>query len=421
LRFSQSVAQRNEAAPPLANDHLSSIEPMLPPRNVVCLITTLATAPVLAAQQGEHRGAFIVRLGNDTTAVERFARTTSGAGVSYSIEQVLRSPRTGLRHTHLELGPEGEIGTFFLMHHQIDAAPDAPLLASSKLTYAGDSASIELRRGDSATTRRIAALKGAIPSLAQSFLGYELAAMRMRALGRDSMTFSFINPNGGVTPIIVRRVGADSMTFTLPFLTYRAHLTPDGRITRLYQPRGTTVERVADVDVNRLASTWSKLDASGKAMGPLSPADSVTGRVGEANITIRYARPRTRGRVIFGDIVPWDTVWRTGANDATTFTTDRDLIIGGTTVPAGSYSLFTLPTRSHTRLILNRETMRDGEPLAGTDYDAAKDFARIPMTTTMLATPVEALTIEVVPRGETAVLRVAWDRREMTVPIRLRR
>ena len=387
----------------------------------LALIAALVAGSVARAQEAQHKGAFVIRLGNDTTAVERFARTTSDAGVSYSIEQVLRSPRTGLRHTHLEMGRDGEISTFFLMHHQIDAPPDAPLLASSTLTYAGDSASVELRRGDSATTRRIGALKGAIPSLAQSFVGYELAAMRMRALGRDSMTFSFINPNGAVTPIIVRRVGSDSMTFTLPFLTYRAHLTPDGRITRLYQPRGTTVERVSDVDVNRLASTWSKLDASGKAMGPLSPADSMKGRVAEANITIRYARPRTRGRVIFGEIVPWDSVWRTGANDATTFTTDRDLIIGGTTVPAGSYSLFTLPARSGTTLILNRETMRDGEPLAGTDYDPSKDFARIPMTTATLAAPVEALTIEVVPRGDMATLRIAWDRREMTVPVRLRR
>jgi hypothetical protein len=387
--------------------------------NAFGLITTLACA--LAAQQAEHSGAFIIRLGNDTTAIERFARTTGPAGASYNIEQVLRSPRTGLRHTHLELGPDGEIGTVFLMHHQIGAPFDAPLLASSKLTYSGDSASIEVRQGDSARTRRIAALRGAVPSLAQSFLGYELAAMRMRALGRDSMTFSFINPNGGVTPIVARRVGTDSMTFTLPFLTYRAHLTADGRITRLYQPRGTTVERVADVDVNRLASTWSSLDASGKAMGMLSPPDSVKGRVADASISVRYARPRTRGREIFGNIVPWDSVWRTGANDATILTTDRDLIVGSTTVPAGSYSLFTLPSRSGTVLILNRETTRNGEPLAGTDYDASKDLARIPMTTTTLGAPVEALTIEVVPRGETATLRIAWDRREMTVPVRLRR
>jgi hypothetical protein len=157
-------------------------------------------------------------------------------------------------------------------------------------------------------------------------------------------------------------------------------------------------------------------------MGALSPRDSVSARIGDAAITVRYARPKKRGRTIFGDIVPWDTVWRTGANDATVLTTDRDLEIGGRLVPAGSYTLFTIPSRNGATLIINRETMRDGQPLAGTDYDATQDFARIAMTTKTLAKPVEALTIEVTPRGSQAgVLRVAWDTREMTVPFRLRR
>jgi hypothetical protein len=179
---------------------------------------------------------------------------------------------------------------------------------------------------------------------------------------------------------------------------------------------------VLDVDVNQVAKAWAALDASGKAMGPLSPRDSVTARVGDAAINIRYARPGKRGRVVFGNIVPWDSVWRTGANDATVFTTDRDLVIGGTNVPAGSYTLFTIPSRSGTTLIINRETMRNGEPLAGTEYDASKDFARIAMSTKSAARPVERLTIEIVPRGpREGVLRLAWDDREMTVPIQVRR
>ena len=170
-----------------------------------------------------------------------------------------------------------------------------------------------------------------------------------------------------------------------------------------------------------MAKAWAALDASGKAMGPLSPRDSVSARVGDAAITIRYARPWKRGRVIFGDIVPWDTVWRTGANEATVLTTDRDLVIGGTVVPAGSYTLFTIPARSKTTLIINRETMRNGEPLAGTDYDLSQDFARIAMTTKPLATPAQQFTIGIVPRGaREGVLRLAWDGREMTVPIRTR-
>jgi hypothetical protein len=385
-------------------------------RIVLCL--AVASSPHALAQDSQPTGAFIVRLGSDTTAVERFTRT----GTTYQIEQALRSPRTSLRHTHLELAPSGEIATIHLMHHRIDN-PAGPLLASTKLSYAiGDSATVEMRRGDTTSARRVPARLGAIPSLAQSFLAYELAAMRMRSTGADSMAVTLVNPSGDPTSVIVRRVGTDSMTFTLPFLTYRAHVDPAGRITRLYQPRGTSVERVANVDVNRIASAWAALDASGKGMGPLSPRDSVSARVGDAAITIRYARPSKRGRVIFGEIVPWDTVWRTGANDATVLTTDRDLVIGGTVVPAGSYTLFTIPTRSHTRLIINRETMRNGQPLAGTDYDASKDFARIAMTTKPLATPVQQFTIEITPRGtREGILRLAWDQREMTVPIRPRR
>src|SRR5688500_12782150 len=138
----------------------------------------LTAAPlVLAAQDAQPTGAFIVRLGTDTTAVERFTRT----GNAYQVEQALRSPRASFRHTHLELTPAGEISTIFLMHHRIDD-PSGPLLGSTKLLYgSGDSASVETRTGDTTNTRRISALTGAIPSLPQSFLAYELTAMRMRA------------------------------------------------------------------------------------------------------------------------------------------------------------------------------------------------------------------------------------------------
>jgi hypothetical protein len=372
----------------------------------------------LAAQNTPPTGAFIVRLGTDTTAVERFTRS----GNTYQVEQALRSPRTSFRHTHLELTPAGEIATVFLMFHSIDN-PAGPLLGSTQLSYgSGDSATVELKRGDSTSTRRVPARVGGIPLLAQSFLAYELAATRVRATKADSMTVSLVNPTGDPMTVVVTRIGSDSMTFRLPFLTYRAHVDAAGRITRLHQPRGTSVERVLDVDVNQIAKTWAALDASGKAMGPLSPRDSVSARIGDAAVSVRYARPRKRGRTIFGDVVPWDTVWRTGANDATVLTTNRDLEIGGTRVPAGSYTLFTIPSRNGATLIINRETMRDGEPLAGTDYDARHDLVRIPMTTKTVATPVEPLTIEVTPSGSHAgVIRIAWDTREMTVPIRIPR
>src|SRR5215207_5627857 len=104
----------------------------------IALALSIALAPVAAPA---HSGAFVVRLGRDTIAVERFSRS----GDAYSVEQVRRSPRTALWHTHIEFAPSGDIGTIFQMNHSLERM-DAPLLGSNKLTYSGgDSATVEIR------------------------------------------------------------------------------------------------------------------------------------------------------------------------------------------------------------------------------------------------------------------------------------
>ena len=144
-------------------------------------------------------------------------------------------------------------------------------------------------------------------------------------------------------------------------------------------------------------------------MGTLSPADSVITNVGAANVAIRYSRPSKRGRVVFGDsavaMEPWGKVWRTGANDATRFTTDRDLTIGGATVPAGNYTLWTQLDRGGWKLIVNKQLLRpdnSGRLLWGTMYDPQYDLVRVPMTMSTLPSPVERMTIALEPQGDGA-------------------
>jgi hypothetical protein len=384
---------------------------------MVSAISWLGVASAATAQSGPT-GAFVIRLGKDTIAVERFQRT----GSAYNVEQVLRSPATSWRHTHLELTPGEEIGVIFLMHHAIGGPPDAPLLASTKLTSgASDSADVETREGATVTTRRVPVRQGLIPSLQQSFLAYDLAAARLLRLGADSLTVTLLNPAGDTTPVVVRRAGPDSMTFRLPFLTYGARIDSAGRILRLAQPLGTSVERVSDVDVNALAKAWAAEDASGKGMGPLSPADSGFLEIGGARLGVRYSRPRARGRPVFGQLVPFDVVWRTGAGNAVLFDTDRDIVVGGTAVPAGRYSLFTIMSRTGATLIINRETERNGNPLSGTEHDPRHDLARVTMVTREIDPPVDQFTISMVPAGANqGELRITWDRRQMSVPIRLK-
>ena len=370
----------------------------------------LCVAGALGAQQPavtSHTGAFITRLGTDTLTVERF----SFANGAYNVEQVLHSPVAALRHTHLALTPTGEIADVIYMHHRVGAAMDAPLLASTRLTFrTPDSARVEMKEGDSTTTRTIGARATLVPSLPQSWLPYEIAVQRLRSAGSDSATMQFLDVSGSTQRVIVRRLGADSVTFTLPFLTYRAQVDSAGRITHLYQPNGIRVERVSTVDINGIAARWDSLERQGRGMGVLSPRDSSLARVGAAEIAVAYGRPSMRGRTIWGALVPWNQVWRTGANDATVLRTSRDLTIGGVPVPAGSYTVTTLPAAGGTKLILSGEpATRGGQP---------QEVARIDMATTELATPVERFTISIEPgQGNRATLAMSWDRRRMTAPI----
>jgi hypothetical protein len=120
----------------------------------------------------------------------------------------------------------------------------------------------------------------------------------------------------------------------------------------------------------------------------LSPAGTAETTVGGVRVSIAYSRPYVRGRTVFGELVPWGELWRTGANEATSLVTDGDLLIGDTTVPAGEYTLYTIPEPSGWTLIVNRETGQ-----WGTVYDEEFDLARIPMRSETLSELVEQLTI----------------------------
>jgi hypothetical protein len=393
--------------------------------------TSQAAATQIAAseastprQAAAHRGAFVVRLGADTIVVERFSRTDS----TYSVEQAARSPQARLFHTHIEMTPSNDAESIFYMQHRIGGTMSDPLVASTQVTVAGDSATIVGKRGDSTTVnRRVVVPRGSLPTLPSSYLGYELVSMRLVASGQDSMQARLLGINGP-TSYAVKRVGRDSVFFILdPATIFRAHVDGQGRILHMHAPFTTfkiQLARVNDVDVAAQAARW----AAAPAMGTLSPADSVKATVGGANISIRYSRPAKRGRVVFGDssvaMEPWGKIWRTGANEATRFSTDRDLMIGDATVPAGHYTLWTQLGRNGWTLIVNKQLVRpdnSGRPLWGTMYDPQHDLVRIPMTMSELASPVERMTITLEPQGDGAQLEIMWDRTQGAVSVRAAR
>jgi hypothetical protein len=107
-----------------------------------------------------------------------------------------------------------------------------------------------------------------------------------------------------------------------------------------------------------------------------------------------------------------DTLWRTGANAATQFRSDVDLVIGGATVPAGTYTLWTATTPSGYRLAINRQVGQ-----WGTVYDATRDLVRVPLRESSVASPVERFTIDVEPTNAGALLDFTWGTKRLSVPL----
>jgi hypothetical protein len=139
---------------------------------------------------------------------------------------------------------------------------------------------------------------------------------------------------------------------------------------------------------------------------PASPRDSVAATIGGASVKVNYGRPSKRGREIFGGLVPYGAPWRTGANEATAFTTTKALRFGSATVPAGSYTLFTLPAQDGKwQLIINKQTGQ-----WGTAYDAKQDLVRIPMTVSQSPALVEQMQITLTATNAGGELAVLWDR-----------
>jgi hypothetical protein len=144
-----------------------------------------------------------------------------------------------------------------------------------------------------------------------------------------------------------------------------------------------------------------------------SPACTLKQRVGVTDIEVVYSRPGVKDRVIFGGMVPYGEVWRTGANNATKITFSTAVKLNGTEIPAGTYALFTIPGEKEWTIILNKGAAQWG----AFQYDEKLDVARFKATPVSLTTPMETFVIEFTDiRDESAKLNLAWDK--TLVPIK---
>lgn len=152
-------------------------------------------------------------------------------------------------------------------------------------------------------------------------------------------------------------------------------------------------------------------EGAGKPM--LSPPTKASVMLGGKEVSIKYNSPSVRGRKIFGGLQPYDQVWRTGANTATTLKTDVALTMGTATVPAGTYTLFTLPSQGTWKLIINKQAGQ-----WGTEYHQEQDLARIDMTKNTLPQSQEKMSISFEDtHGNSTQLHVRWETTDVWVPV----
>ena len=144
-----------------------------------------------------------------------------------------------------------------------------------------------------------------------------------------------------------------------------------------------------------------------------SPTQTVKQDFGISSVELIYSRPGMKGRKIFGDLVPYGKVWRTGANQATRIKFADDVTIGGQAIKAGEYALFTIPNEKECNIIINK-----GSANWGTDYKQADDIARVKVKSMKLEQPVESFTMQFANvKANTAELQIMWDKTAVAVPI----
>lgn len=382
-----------------------------------------------------ERYGFVARLGRDTVSVESVTRR----GNTLTSDAVDRFPRVRRRHTEIELGPDGGIRHLVMDIH----TPSEPPEQRERRVVADVTAdSVRLTKKDGTGTKAYAFATGggmAMAHVPQMYSLYELyfaAALRRAAAAKRAaggggggdtvqMRQFYIDREFDRFPLhhgVVRPLAGGRAEIEHDWLAGTGEATVDSAYRMLRYSGARTTYQVdvrrlaAPPDVGPIANEFEALEAQSGGVRQLSVRDTVRAGIGGASFTIDYGRPLARGRALLGGVIPYDRVWRTGANAATQFTTSAPITLAGMPVPAGSYTLWTIPHAHGAELIVNRQTGQ-----WGTGYGPAHDLGRAPMTTETLAAPVEHFTMSIEPvDARHGTLAMAWGPFRWTAPLEVR-
>lgn len=380
-------------------------------KQVLLIIMISLNITDLCAQQ-MYSASFVSKLGVDTVSVETYNMIHNHLfGKAF-----FRYPQDELVVFDIRFYPNGSIQTFSRSGMRIDntavSSGYTEGLFCANDTCAWFSAS-EQNKNREYVNRRPAKqmdfIGGWIPLLSL----IEWNCIRLVKSGQPMLPITMINDYIGIRQVAVSRGQKDTLIFGGPFLEYaKIVASPEGRIIS-YDGTGTpwnyTVTKLKPIDVDEVARRMSMKPKIGNPSPPVQAVFAV------ANDTIKlsYSRPFKRGRTIFGGIVPYDSVWRTGAGDPTKIMLPYDIQFNKTIVPKGQYSLYTIPQKDKWTLIFNTDLNQ-----WPTDPDRSKDLALIPLSVQKPAKQSDQFTIYIESEKDGGIIKFTWDETEAYAPFK---
>ncbi|MEP6620148.1 MAG: DUF2911 domain-containing protein [bacterium] len=377
---------------------------------ISCLILvatiSLTNAPHLSAQTS----AFVTTLGKDTLSVERYTRD----GNRIAGDWVTFYGGITVHHYDMTLRPDGNVEHMHLTLRRRSGKVEEDV----DLAFRADSITAVVA-GE--PTVSFAAKSGTFPTLGGCVAMLEAITTRLRQQNSDSATVTVFPATGpfraGATRI--QFIGTDSARMGPPVAATMLAVGRNGRvegISRLATTTRSLTRRVEPFDLAQVIQRFPDIPAEAPILGFLgmSPRDTARATFGSTRILVDYGRPSLRGREVFSHGVLGDTLWRTGANAATQFTTTTDLLVGGKRIAAGTYTLWTRvsPDNASYQLVFNSQVGQ-----WGTEHHVDRDVMSIPLAVRRVGSPTEQFSITMEPAATGAVLRFAWGRLELSTLI----
>jgi Protein of unknown function (DUF2911) len=358
-------------------------------------------------------GSFVATLGTDTVIVETYNMLPNHLfGKAF-----LRYPQDQIGVFDFHFYPDGSIQSYSISYMDPDnsavtkSATEGIICQNDTCTYFNASLGGKTEYVNKYTVKHIDFMGGWTPTL--SLIQWN--CMRLIKSGKQSLSLNLLNDYIGVRQIGIYKGNKDTILFGGPFLEYtRITTTPDGRILSYdgtATPWNYVVTKHDPIYIDEIANRMSKKPK----IGIPSPEVKMNFPIAGDTISLSYGRPSKRGRKIFGGVVPFDSVWRTGASNATRINLPFDIQIGKTVIPKGQYSLYTIPRlNKEWSLIFNTDLKR-----WPTDPDRTKDFALVALQIRNPGLQIDQFTIDIEAVKDGGIIKFTWDDTEAFAPFNI--